>query len=115
MLAIYKDFKDKGVAFYVLYTREPHAGENRGEYDFRDKKQTKTHEERVKYALYTIKEHGEKRPFLIDTFGPNCVQQKLGGGMPNSLIVVDKEGKVALWQSWSNSKTLRAKLEEMTR
>ena len=111
---IAKDFKDKGVAFYMLYTREPHAGQKMREFDFSKKKQTNTKEERVDYALAMIKEFSQFRPVLIDTFGEKCLQKTIGGSMPNSLIVVDKEGKVALWQTWSNAEALRKKLEEMT-
>lgn len=111
---IAKDFKDKGVAFYMLYTREPHAGQKLREFDFSKKKQTKTREERVDYAVAMIKQYSQFRPVLIDTFGEKCLQRTIGGSMPNSLIVVDKEGKVALWQAWSDAKALRKKLEEMT-
>ena len=112
---IAKDFKDKGVEFYMLYTREPHAGQEMGRYDFSEKKQTRTHKERVDYALEMIKEHSEERRVLIDEFGDKSLQKKIGGGRPNSLIVVDKEGKVALWQGWSDPEKLRTKLEEMTK
>ncbi len=111
---IAKDFKAKGVEYFMLYTREPHAGESMREYDFSDKKQTTDHKGRVDYALEMMKEFSQSRPILIDIFGKKCVQNVVGGGMPNSLIVVDREGKVALWQEWSNVKALRAKLEEMT-
>ena len=128
-----EDFKD--VLFYTLYTREPHAGQKMGQrmknpksiemtgtrpgknsrnWDFSDKEQTKTHQERVDYALEMIKENSQKRPILIDTFGPDCVQRTVGGGRPNSLVIIDKNGKIALWQNWSNLEKARKKLEEMT-
>lgn len=115
------DFKDKGVEFYNLYTREPHPGENRGKknkdkrYDFTDKKQTKTYEDRRGYAAEMIKKFHQIRPIIIDIVGKDCVQNWLGGGAPNSLAVIDSEGKLALWQVWSESKGLRKKLEEMTK
>ena len=111
---IAREFKDKGVAFCMLYTREPHAGQRFGELDFSDKKQTRSHEERVEYAIEMIDQYSENRPVLIDTFGEKCLQNTLGGRMPNSLIVIDREGKVALWQKWSNPGELRRKLAEMT-
>jgi len=83
-------------------------------FDFSDKKQTETHQERVDYALEMIKEHNQKIPVLIDTFSPDCIQNTLGGRAPNSLIVIDEKGKTVLWQDWANPKALRAKLEEMT-
>jgi hypothetical protein len=111
---IARGFKDKGVVFTILYTREPHAGQKRTGFDFSDKKQTKTHQERVDYAVDMIKKYTEHRPVLIDTFGDDCVQKKYGGSRPNSLFVVDRKGKLALWQSWSNPQELQKKLEEMT-
>ena len=111
---IAKDFKNRGVEFYMLYTREPHAGQKMRSYDFSDKKQTASHEERLDYALEMMQEYSQHRPVLIDIFGDNCVQKAVGGNMPNSLIVVDPDGKLALWQLWSNAEELRKKLDEMT-
>ena len=111
---IFEDFKDKGVVIYQVYTREPHAGQKTRAFDFSDKKQTKTHQERVDYALEMIKEYSQKIPALIDTFGPDCIQNTLGGHAPNSLVVIDREGKIAFLQDWSNPKDLRVKLEEIT-
>ena len=109
-----KDFKDGGVVFYMLYTKEPHAGQIRGDHDFSDKKQTKTAKERVDYALEMMKEFSQERPILIDKFGDDSLQKLIGGNRPNSLIVVDREGKVALWQDWSEPAALHKKLCEMT-
>ena len=110
---ITEDFKGKGVVVYQMYTREPHAGQKMSAYDFSDKKQTETHQERVDYALEMIKEYNQEIPVLIDIFSPESVQSTLGGDAPNSLIVIDKEGKTALWQDWADPEALRAKLEEM--
>ena len=114
MNEVAQDFKDKGVVFFVVYTREPHAGQKMGQHDFSDKKQTTTHKERVDYAFEMIEEHLEGRPVLIDEFGDTSVQKTIGGGRPNSLVVIDKDGKVALWQAWANAAQLRTKLEAMT-
>lgn len=115
MEGIAKDFKDKGVVFYMLYTKEPHAAQKMGKFDFTDTKQTKTHEERVDYGAKMIQEYSQARPVLIDLMDKkDNLQQKIGGGWPNSLIVVDGKGKVALWQNWSDPAALRKKLEEMT-
>jgi len=114
MEQIAKDLKDKGVAFSMVYTREPHAGKKVSGFDFTDKKQTRTYQERVDYALEMLKHYKQERPILIDEFGENSLQQKIGGGVPNSLLVIDPEGKVALWQEWSDPDGLREKLQDMT-
>jgi hypothetical protein len=111
---IAKGFAAKGVVCTMLYTREPHAGQKRSGFDFSDTRQTKTHEERIDYALAMMKAYAEHRPILIDTFGEDCIQKKIGGNQPNSLIVVDRKGKLALWQAWSDPHELQKKLEEMT-
>ena len=54
---IAEDFKDEGIVFYQIYTREPHAGQKMAIYNFSDKKQTETNLERVDYALEMIKEY----------------------------------------------------------
>jgi len=100
--------------FYQIYTREPHAGQKMASLDFSNIKQTETHQERVDYALKMIKEYSQEIPVLIDTFGPDCIQNTLGGHSPDGLVVIDREGKVVLWQDWADPKALRAKLEEMT-
>jgi hypothetical protein len=117
---IAKDFKEKDVLFYQLYTREPHPEQDYStrmedeRYDFTEKKQTETLEEREAYAEEMIEEFGQNRPVLIDDFGEDCVQNWLGGGAPNSLAVIDRQGNLVLWQVWSNFQELRNKLEEMT-
>ncbi len=140
MRQIAKDFKDKGVDFYMLYTREPHEGEvhykrkrvkdpetgrmkreyeldGNGEkiitYDFSKKRETATHQERVDYALEMMKEYNQFRPVIIDRF-KDTLQKSLGGGAPNSLALIDKDGKIVLWQQWSHPKKLREHLEDMT-
>ena len=113
------DYKDNGLVFYNLYTREPHPGQDTStrsgdaRYDFTDKKQTKTFDEREEYALSMLKDFNQVRPVLIDEFGEDCVQNWLGGGAPNSLVVIDRSGTLVLWQTWANVDGLRAKIEEM--
>ena len=119
------DYKDKGVIFYNLYTREPHAGQDHSRryngderYDFTNKPQTKTVEEREDYALQMLKDFNQVRPIMIDIFPDpeneiKPVQQWLGGGAPNSLAVIDREGKLFFWEQWANPESLKEKLEEM--
>jgi len=113
------DYKDRGVEFYQLYTREPHPGEDwskrSGEqrWNFSEKKQTKTMDEREEYAEEMAEEWGQNRPILIDIFGEDCVQNWLGGGAPNSLAVIDRDGKLTLWQVWSDAEKLRTHIDEL--
>ena len=122
------DFKDKGVIFYNLYTREPHPGQDTrrkdkvtgertgdGRMNFTNIAQTKNMNEREQYALKMLKDWNQVRPIMIDDFGDDCVQKWLGGNAPNSLAVIGRDGKLVLWQTWSAPKELRAKIEEMTK
>ena len=113
MEKIAEEYRAKDVEFYVLYTREPHAEEKRGSWDFSDKKQTRTHTERIAYARQMAKQYKMKRRILIDTFGDACLQKRVGGNRPNSLLAIDKQGRVALWQDWSDPRRLREKLDEL--
>jgi len=112
---IAQDFAKKDVVFYTVYVREPHAGQARPDYDFSDKRDARNEAERVAYAIEMAKEHGVKRPILIDKFGWGGLQDYLGSADPNSLVVIDRQGKLALWQTWSDPKKLRKTLDEMTR
>jgi hypothetical protein len=118
------DYKDKGVEFYNLYTREPHAGEDRSKrngdkrYDWTNVPQTKTMGEREDYALKMIKDFNQVRPILIDIFpdsekGIKTVQKWLGGGAPNSGIVIDRNGKMVFWQDWAKPNDLRENIEKL--
>jgi len=111
---IYLEFREKDVLFYCLYTREPHPGEKFRDFDFYGFEQPATFEDRIRYAKILKEERNQIRPVLIDTFGEDCIQKRLDAGMSNSLIVIDKEGKVALWQEWSHAGELREKLQDMT-
>ena len=112
---IAQDFEDKDVVFYNLYTREPHPGQiTRDGRDFSEIMQTKTEEQRIDYALKMIKDENQVRPILIDTFDPECIQNVLGGRMPNSLIIIGKDGKLVFWQDWAKPDILRKELEKLT-
>ena len=112
MNKITEDFKDKGVKVYTVYTREPHPGQKMLNLDFSDRKQTKTYQERVDYAKILIDDHDLKIPILIDEFAKDNIQNTLGGKAPNRLIVIDNEGKTALWQGWTDPEALRTTLPE---
>lgn len=112
---IAQDFAKKDVVFYTVYVREPHAGQARPDYDFSNKRDARNEAERLAHAVEMAKEYGVKRPILIDNFGHDGFQDYLDGGDPNSLVAIDRQGKLALWQRSSDPKKLRKKLDEMTR
>ena len=110
------EFEDKDVIFYNLYTREINQSKKTEELNSSDEKNTKTQNEHSDLILEILEKYNKVLPILVDTFHPDCIQNTLGGGWwINSLIVIDKEGKVALWQESAEPENLRAKLKEMTR
>ncbi len=78
MDALYEKYKDKDVEFYTVYTQEPHTGEKMRSYDFSDRKQTKTVDDRVNYAKILVGDHGLKRPIVIDGFAKDNLPEYAG-------------------------------------
>lgn len=81
------DFKDKSIVMYHLYTSSS---------------------SRLPDFSWS------KRPVLVDRNGSEGIRSTLCGGDSKSLVVIDKEGKLALFQRSPNPEKLRKKLEEMT-
>jgi len=111
---LYTKYRSKGVEFYTVYVRDPHAGQKTKRYDFSGWKQTKTIEERIANAEILINKYGLKRPIIIDDFDEKNIQNTLGGGASNSLLVIDRDGKALFWQPWSDPIGLEMILEEIT-
>ncbi len=107
MEAIYKDYRDKGVTFFYIYTREPHAGQRQ----FVDYKQTKSIEERLAYVKQCREELGITIPFLVDDMKGTV--QRAYGNCPNSGWVIGKDGKVVAKRAWANPEALRADLVKL--
>jgi len=112
---IVTEFEDKDVIFFTVYTREPYPGEEIRNSNSNSKKHNKSTEKYFDPALEIIMEHNRKRQVLIDIVGPNYIMKTLGGSRTHSLIVIDREGRVALWQEWVDPKALRTKLKEITK
>jgi len=101
---LYKAWRDKGVAFFYVYTREPHPG-------FLGKEQTKTVEERKANAKQCEKDLGMTPPWLIDDM--RGAIQRAYGGLPNSAYVITREGKVYYKEAWADAKNLDEQLRKL--
>ncbi len=97
-------YRDRDVVFFVVYSKEPHAGETR---HFRKYEQHKTYEHKKKYAEELVAEFGMKVPVLIDDLDESVV--RAFGRMPNMTFIVDKEGRIAYKADWMEA----ARVEEM--
>lgn len=105
---VYKKYKDHPeVAMYVLYIREAHAGQMR----FRDIAQPATFEERLHLARKACEESDIEIPILIDKM-ENTVKSQYGD-LPNSALIIDKEGIIIDKQAWANPKKIDQKLTEL--
>lgn len=82
-------------------------------FDFYGKEQTKNLEEKASYADEMVKQWGQNRPALIDIFSKDCVQNWIGVVAPNSLALIDRDGRLVLWQVWSNPEEIRKKLDQI--
>ena len=85
---IAEEFQERDVAFYTVYTREPHAGQTFRGHDFSDRKQTRTRDERVAYALEMIRKRGVKRPVLVDKFLDDATELDVDAISDGSRVVI---------------------------
>lgn len=88
-------YKDEDVEFFVVYSKEPHAGERRY---FKKYQQHSSYEHKKRYAGELVQEFGMKVPVLIDDLDETVVQAF--ERMPNMTFVVDKQGKIAYKADW---------------
>ena len=56
-------YKDKNVEFFVVYSKEPHAGERRY---FKKYDQHTSYDHKLSYARELVEEFGMKVPVLVD-------------------------------------------------
>lgn len=104
MEKLQKTWQDKGVAFFYIYTREPHPG-------FYGKEQTKNIEERKANAKQCEKDLGMTLPWLVDDM--RGAIQRAYGGLPNSAYVLTREGKVYYKEAWANASSLDEQLKKL--
>ncbi len=98
---VYTKYKDNPeVAMYVVYVREPHAGEM----DYKDIEQPETMEARLTLARMTCDEDHVKMPLLIDAMD-NAVREAYGG-LPNNAVIIDKEGILVEKQGWADAEEI---------
>lgn len=101
-------YKDRDVEFFVVYSKEPHAGERRY---FKKYKQHTSYEHKKEYASELVRDFGMKVPVLIDDLDESVVMAF--GRMPNMTFVVDKEGKIAYKADWMETSRMEEILDEL--
>jgi glutathione peroxidase-family protein len=101
--SLYTRYKKKGFEFLLIYTKEPHPGENIP--------QPTTIEERGKNAVRLKEEEKVNFPILIDTTD-NAVRNAYRG-WSNGIFVVNKEGVLVFRSSWTHGPELAQVLHDL--
>ena len=101
-------YKDKGVEFFVVYSKEPHAGERRY---FKKYTQHSSYEHKLGYAKELVEQFGMKVPVLVDDLDETVVHAY--GRMPNMIFIIDKEGKIAYKSDWTEKPRIDLMLDEL--
>jgi glutathione peroxidase-family protein len=101
--SLYTRYKKKGFEFLLIYTKEPHPGENIP--------QSTSIEERVKNALRLKREEKVNFPILIDT--PRNAVRNAYRGWSNGIFVVNKEGVLVFRSSWTHGAELAQVLYDL--
>jgi hypothetical protein len=110
---IYKAYQGRDdVQFLYLYTREPYAGAVPGYgWSMRDVHQPETYDERKQYASTCREEHMIDIPIMIDTM--DGAVQKAYGNLPNCVVIIDREGRIAARKRWNDPLFVELTLRDM--
>ncbi len=105
---VYTKYKDNPeIAMFVVYVREPHAGEE----NYEEIEQPETMDERKVLAQRTCDEDHLVMPFLIDEMD-NAVRAAYGD-LPNSAVIIDKSGVLVEKQGWADAEKIDETLEDL--
>lgn len=97
------DFDGRGVAFFLLYTRESHPAENYAAHS--------SLEQKIAYARDLQRLENVSFPILVD--GLDGSIHRAYGAWPNALFVVHKDGRLMLRSNMANHRELRQFLEDL--
>ena len=98
-----KDFADKQIAFFLLYTRESHPAENYGAHT--------TFEQKTAYARELQKLEDIRFPILVDHLDGRT--HRAYGLWPNALFVIHKDGRLIFRSNMANHSELRQFLDDI--
>lgn len=106
MEKLYKAWRDYDVAFFYVYTREPHPG-------YYGKGQTRNVAQRRANAKQCEKDLSMTLPWIIDDMKSTI--QEAYGDLPNSAYIITSKGKIFYKEAWANAGKLNKKLKELYR
>jgi thiol-disulfide isomerase/thioredoxin len=105
--ALQRAYPGEDVKFFLVYSREPHAGET----GYPNYAYTSTFERKLAYA----KELDALTTLPVAVDGIDEAVQTLYGGVPNSAWVVDREGTIVFRSTWADSKKLAQVVDRLLR
>jgi peroxiredoxin len=98
-----RDFDGRGVAFFLLYTRESHPAENYPAHT--------SLEQKIAYARDLQRVEKLELPIIIDHLDGRIHQAY--GVWPNALFVIAKDGRLIFRSNMANHRELRQFLEDL--
>jgi peroxiredoxin len=98
-----KDFADKQISFFLLYTRESHPAENYGAHTSLDQK--------IAYARELQKLEDIRFPILVDHLDGRI--HRAYGVWPNALFVIHRDGRLIFRSNMANHNELRQFLQDI--
>jgi alkyl hydroperoxide reductase subunit AhpC len=98
-----RDFDGRGVAFFLLYTRESHPAENYAAHN--------SLEQKIAYARDLQQLEKVEFPIIVDPLDGRI--HRAYGVWPNALFVIHKDGRLMFRSNMANHRELRQCLEEL--
>jgi hypothetical protein len=103
MNRLQEEFGDRGVSFYLVYTRESHPAERYPPHA--------SFEEKVSRARELRTLENVRFPILVDDLAGTI--HRTYGPWPNALFVVHRDGRLVYRTNMANAKALRQFLEDL--
>jgi peroxiredoxin len=100
---LHKEFEPRGVAFFLLYTRESHPGENYPAHQ--------SLEQKIAYARDLQRLEDVEIPVIVDHLDGRI--HRAYGVWPNALFVIHKDGRLVFRSNMANHCELRQYLEDL--
>jgi alkyl hydroperoxide reductase subunit AhpC len=98
-----REFQDRDVSFFLLYTRESHPAENFPSHS--------TWEQKLAHARDLQRLEGVEFPIIVD--GLDGAIHRSYGMWPNALFVIHKDGRLILRSNMANHGELRQFLDDL--
>ena len=102
-----RKYANRDVEFFVMYVREPHAGERA----FKKYRDHESFDHKKEMARELIRIKNLSIPVLVD--GMDSSNHTKLGSLPNICYVVDKQGKVVYHANWQLADSIDAVLAEL--